>query len=420
MHYSALTMWKIILENVRIALGSIRSQLLRTFITVFIIAIGIWALVGILSVVSALRNTILDDFASMGANTFTFTQYDVSDRMAKNKSVQVINPVITYAQAIEFKNEYRYPTSLVSISFNAASNIEVKNDVMKTDPEINILGIDENYLPNSGLSVVNGRNLSYTDIKNDHYVCVVGSDFSKNMYANESPINQIISIRGYKFKIIGLLKEQGSTFGNNEDQRIFIPIQIARTIFNNSNTNYTIKVGILQDGVLEQATDQAIIDFRNIRRLTPAHKSNFGTERSDDMIRSMLKQTETLNIAAWLIGMITIMGSSIALMNIMLVSVTERTKEIGIRKALGAKRKTIAYQFFIETIIIGQLGGLIGILLGISSAYFLSTIMDFNFSIPWTAILTAFIITFIVAIISGLYPAVKASKLDPVEALRYE
>lgn len=420
MHYSALTMWKIILENVRIALGSIRSQLLRTFITVFIIAIGIWALVGILSVVSALHNTILDDFASMGANTFTFTQYDVSDRMAKNKSVQVINPVITYAQAIEFKNEYRYPTSLVSISFNAASNIEVKNDVMKTDPEINILGIDENYLPNSGLSVVNGRNLSYTDIKNDHYVCVVGSDFSKNMYANESPINQIISIRGYKFKIIGLLKEQGSTFGNNEDQRIFIPIQIARTIFNNSNTNYTIKVGILQDGVLEQATDQAIIDFRNIRRLTPAHKSNFGTERSDDMIRSMLKQTETLNIAAWLIGMITIMGSSIALMNIMLVSVTERTKEIGIRKALGAKRKTIAYQFFIETIIIGQLGGLIGILLGISSAYFLSTIMDFNFSIPWTAILTAFIITFIVAIISGLYPAVKASKLDPVEALRYE
>lgn len=420
MHYSAITMWKIILENVRIALGSIKSQLLRTFITVFIIAIGIWALVGILSVVSALRNTILDDFASMGANTFTLTQYDVSDRMAKNKSVQVINPVITYAQAIEFKNEYQYPTSLVSISFNAASNIEVKNDVMKTDPEINILGIDENYLPNSGLSVVNGRNLSYTDIKNDHYVCVVGSDFSKNMYANESPINQTISIRGYKFKIIGLLKEQGSTFGNNEDQRIFIPIQIARTIFNNSNTNYTIKVGILQDGVLEQATDQAILDFRNIRRLTPAHKSNFGTERSDDMIRSMLKQTETLNIAAWLIGMITIMGSSIALMNIMLVSVTERTKEIGIRKALGAKRKTIAYQFFIETIIIGQLGGLIGIILGTSSAYFLSTVMDFNFSIPWTAIITAFIITFVVAIISGLYPALKASKLDPVEALRYE
>lgn len=413
-------MWKIALENIRIALTSIKSQILRTCITVFIIAIGIWALVGILSVVSALRNTILNDFASMGANTFTITQYDVTDRMAKNKSVQVINPIITYAQAQKFKTEYLYPFSIVSISFDAATNIEVKNDVMKTDPEINVLGVDENYLPNSGLSVVNGRNFSYTDIKNDHYVCVVGSDFSKKMFAGNSPINQTISIYGYKFKIIGLLKEQGSTFGNNEDQRIFIPIQIARIIFNTKDTNYTIKVGVLQDGLLEQATDQAIIDFRTIRRLTPAHTSNFGVERSDDMIRSMMKQVDMLNMAAWLIGMITILGSSIALMNIMLVSVTERTKEIGIRKSLGAKRKTIAFQFFIETIIIGQLGGLIGTILGIASAYLLSTIIHFSFTIPWMAISAAFITTFVVAVLSGLYPAIKASKLDPVEALRYE
>lgn len=413
-------MFKLSIENMRIALTSIRSQILRTCITVFIIAIGIWALVGILAVVSALRNTILNDFASMGANTFTILQYDVSGRMAKNKSVQQVNPVITYAQAQEFKKEYSFPLTSVSISFNAANNIEVKNDYMKTDPEVPIIGCDENYLANSGLLVQQGRNFSYTDIVNDHFVCVVGSDFSKKMFKNQSPVNQTISIRGYKFKIIGMLKEQGSTFGKNEDQRIFIPIQIARSIFNAANVNYDIKVGLMQDNLLNQAVDQATLDFRNIRRLTPAHHSNFGIERSDDLIRSMMTQVNMLNVAAWVIGLITVLGSSIALMNIMLVSVTERTREIGVRKALGAKRKTIAVQFFTETIIIGQLGGLLGTMLGIITAYALAQVMHFNFTIPWTAIIAAFTTTFIVAIISGLYPAVKAAKLDPVEALRYE
>lgn len=413
-------MWKITIENIKIAIGSIKSQLLRTFITVFIIAIGIWALVGILAVVDALRNTILNDYASMGANTFTINQYDAAGRIAKNKSIQLENPVITYAQASEFKKLYNFPLSKTSLSFDAASKVEVKSDLIKSDPEVSIVGCDENYLSNSGLQLSEGRELSYADIENNHFVCVVGSDFSKKMFKNQNPINQVISIRGYKFKVVGILKEQGSTFGNNEDQRVFIPLQIARNIFNPDHTNYTIKVALLKEGLLESSIDKATVTLRNIRKLTPSHQSNFGIERSDDMIRSMLKQIDTLNAAAWIIGMITVLGSSIALMNIMLVSVTERTKEIGIRKALGAKRKTIAQQFFTETIIIGQIGGIIGTFLGIATAYTLTLVLNFTFAIPWGAILAALITTLTVAIISGLYPALKASKLDPVEALRYE
>lgn len=413
-------MWKITLENIKIATTSIKSQLLRTCITVFIIAIGIWALVGILSVVSALKNTIVEDFSSMGANTFTISQYDTAGKIAKNQSNQVENPTITYAQALDFKERYRYPLSQVSLSFNAATNIEVKNDYVKTDPEISIIGCDENYLANSGLLIEKGRSLSYTDCNNNHFVCVVGSDFSKNMFKGQSPIDQVISIRGYKFKIVGILKEQGSTFGQNEDQRVFIPIQIARNIFNAAHINYTIKVGVHQETLLDQAIDQATLDFRTSRNLALSHHTNFGIERSDDIIRSLENQVGMLNMAAWLIGMITILGSSIALMNIMLVSVTERTKEIGIRKALGAKRKTIAQQFFTETLIIGQLGGLIGTLLGLGTAYLMTSLLHFSFAIPWSAISAAFITTLVVAILSGLYPAIKASKLDPVEALRYE
>lgn len=413
-------MWKLSRENIRIALDSIWTQKLRTLITVFIIAIGIWALVGILAVVTALKNTILDDFAAMGANTFVINQYDFSDQMSQGKATYKPNPVITFAQTKAFKDSYHYPFTNTSISFEAAQNIEVKSDSKKTDPEVNVLGIDENYLPSSGSEIIKGRNFNYFDIENNIAVCVLGADFAKGLFKDQEPIAQLISIRGMKFKVIGLLKEKGSTFGNNEDLRVFIPLQIARSIFSAPNINYEIRVSVVQDGLLEQAIDEAVLTLRNIRNIPPGQKNNFGIERSDELIKSLLGQVSTLNMAAWLIGMITILGSSIALMNIMLVSVTERTKEIGVRKSLGAKRKTIALQFFTETVVIGQLGGLLGTCLGIASAYGISLAMKFDFVIPWMAILSAFIITFIVAIVSGLYPAIKAAKLDPVEALRYE
>lgn len=413
-------MWKISQENIKIALGSIWTQKMRTTITVFIIAIGIWALVGILSVVSALKNTILSDFASMGANTFVINQYDFTEQMNQSKSTYKPNPIISYSQARAFKEKFDFPFHATSISFNAASNIEVKSENKKTDPEINIIGADENYLPNSGSQIIKGRNFTYFDIENNNYVCVLGSDFAKGLFKDQNPIDKVISIRGAKFKVIGLLKEKGSTFGQNEDLRVFIPLQIARSIFSAPFINYEVRVSLQQEGMLDQAVDQATLTLRNVRNLNPEQKNNFGIERSDELIRSLMSQVTTLNVAAWLIGMITILGSSIALMNIMLVSVTERTKEIGIRKALGAKRKIIAMQFFTETIVISQLGGVLGTLMGIGSAYLFSLIIHFDFSIPWSAIIAAFIVTIIVAVISGLYPALKASKLDPVEALRYE
>jgi putative ABC transport system permease protein len=160
--------------------------------------------------------------------------------------------------------------------------------------------------------------------------------------------------------------------------------------------------------------------MRRVRKLSPIKDNNFGISRSDDLINKILSITQYLGVSAWVIGIITIFGSSIALMNIMLVSVTERTREIGIRKALGAKRSTIAIQFFIETLVIGQLGGLLGIIIGILAGFGIASAMSFIFVIPWGAILAALITTFVVAVVSGSYPALKASRLDPIEALRHE
>jgi putative ABC transport system permease protein len=413
-------MFKLFRENVRIALGSIRTQLLRTILTVLIIAIGITALVGILTVVSALENTLSTDFASMGANTFNINQYENTSRRRGGDEREIINPIISYPEAVAFKNKYKFQLTETSISFTATATAEIKYDSEKTDPENIIVGVDEYFLVNSGLETSLGRNFTGFDIQNNTYTCIVGSDFQKGILKDVNPIDKIISIRGAKFKVIGVLKEKGSTFGNSQDLRVLIPIQVARSLFTAPNINYTMSVMVAQKEMLDEAIDNAISTMRRVRKLSPVKENNFAVVRSDDLINRILSITQYLGMASWLIGIITVLGSSIALMNIMIVSVTERTREIGVRKALGAKKTTIAFQFFIETLLIGQMGGLAGIIFGISIGFAIATAIDFVFVIPWNAILSAFITSFAVAIVSGLYPAIKASKLDPIEALRYE
>lgn len=413
-------MLKLFKENIRIAFGSIRTQLLRTILTVMIIAIGITALVGILTVVAALENTLSSDFASMGANTFNINQYENTSRRRGGGEREIINPIISYPEAVAFKNKYNYPLTETSLSFTATSTAEVKYEALKTDPEIRVLGVDEHFLINSGLETDSGRNFTNFDISNNTYTCVVGSDFKKGILKDVNPIGKILSIRGAKFKVIGILKEKGSTFGNSQDLRVLIPIQVARSLFTAPNINYTLSVMVGKKELLDQAIDNANSTMRRVRKLSPIKDNNFAIVRSDDLINRILSITKYLGLASWLIGIITILGSSIALMNIMIVSVTERTREIGVRKALGAKKSTIAFQFFIETLLIGQIGGLVGIIFGILIGFGLSTAMDFVFVIPWGAIIAAFITSFIVALVSGLYPAIKSANLDPIEALRYE
>ena len=275
-------------------------------------------------------------------------------------------------------------------------------------------------ITNKGLELTKGRNVNMFDVSNSNYVCVLGANFEEGLFEGVNPIDKTISIRGAKFKVIGLLKEKGATFGNNQDLRIMIPTQIARSLFSSPNINYDIDIKVNNEALLDEAVDNATLAMRRVRKLSPIKEANFGIKRSDDLIQRILENTKTLSIAAWVIGVITVFGSSIALMNIMLVSVSERTREIGIRKSLGAKRSTIAWQFFTETFVIGQLGGVLGIILGIITGTLIAMAFGFEFTIPWMAMFAAFITTCVVTIFSGLYPAIKASKLDPVEALRYE
>lgn len=412
-------MFPLFKENVRIAFFSIKSQVLRTVLTVMIIAIGITALVGILSAVAALENTITSDFASMGANTFNLQRYDSQIRINGGEREKV-NPIIGYREVKAFKDNYEFPQTQVSISFTGTSAAEIKYENEKTDPEASVLGVNENYISNSGLNIEEGRDFSIFDIENNNNVAIVGGDIKKGLLKGGNAIDKIISVRGVKFRVIGTLESKGSTFGNNQDLRVLIPVQVARSVFTQPDINYNISVRVADKELLEGAQDQAIMTFRNIRGLSPVEENNFGLAKSDDLINRIFSITQYLNLAAWVISIITIFGSSIALMNIMLVSVSERTREIGVRKALGAKKNTIAMQFFMETLIIGQLGGLLGILFGVLIGFAVSKAAGFDFTTPWMAVLWATAITLVVAVLAGSYPAAKAAKQDPIESLRYE
>lgn len=411
-------MFELLGENIRIALNSIRTQLLRTILTILIIAIGVFALVMILSAVKSLENTIAGDFASMGANTFTLQRYDFE--LQRSGQREKIHPVISYRDIKQFEENYNFPLTRTAISFTGTASAEIKYENLKTDPEVQVLGVNENFIVNSGLEVDAGRDFNLFDISNNNNVCIIGSDIAKSLFETENPIDKTISVRGAKFKVIGVLKEKGSTFGNNQDLRVMIPIQGARSIFTRPNINYNISVMVDNTEMLDSAQEEAIITFRNIRGLTPVQENNFGMVRSDDLINRIASITGYLEAAAWIISIITIFGSSIALMNIMLVSVTERTREIGVRKSLGAKHKTIANQFLIETVLIGQMGGAVGIILGIVGGFLFALTLNFEYTLPWAAMIAATIISFVVAVIAGSYPAAKAARLDPIESLRYE
>ncbi len=413
-------MFSLFRENLRIALDSIKTQLLRTILTIVIMGIGIWSLVGILSAVKALETNIAGNFASMGSNTFNIERYEFNLNRGGRGERKKINPVIRYNDVRNFIDTYKYPFTRTSVSFAGTGSAEVRYEGNKTDPEVQVYGVNENYLDNTGTLVDQGRNFTVFDIQNNAKVCLIGSDFLKNIFENEDPLNKTISIRGVKFKIIGILESKGATFGNNQDLKVLLPIQVARGIFTQPNINYTISIKVLDKAMMQGAQDEALVIFRNIRGLSPIEEKNFGILRSDDLLARASDIGGVLETAAWIISIITILGSSIALMNIMLVSVTERTREIGVRKALGAKNGTISTQFLIETIVIGQFGSVLGIILGVLTGVGFAAYFDFEFTLPVVAMIWATIITFVVAVLAGAYPAVKAARLDPIESLRYE
>jgi putative ABC transport system permease protein len=412
---------------------TVTSNKLRTGITVAIIAFGIMALIGIITAIQAMNQSLKENFSTLGANAFTIrykernihvgrrhsnvSQVKKGARADKNSNV---GKIITYQQARMFKENFKFP-SLVGIQLNGPRDQIAKYDNKQTNPQVQVNGGDENFLSINGYTLQAGRNFSKLDVETGRNVCFLGSDIAKKLFPKnqEASVDKIIRIANLPYRVIGLLKPKGTSVFMQMDKVVITSYNNVRRL-PEAGTSYTINVMVNDVTQLEPAIGEATGTFRAIRRLDVKDNDNFFIDKSDSVAETMISLLSSISGSAGAIGLITLIGAAIGLMNIMLVAVTERTKEVGLIKALGGTRKSVRSQFLFESIIISLLGAVFGIVLGVLVGNVFSMVLKTGFVVPWAWVITGIVICSIVGLVAGLWPAIKASKLDPIVALRYE
>lgn len=410
---------------------SITSNKLRTGITVAIISFGIMALIGIITAITSMNQSLEESFSTMGANSFTIRYRDFSfgggGREVKKTSTKNLrkkksnaNKIITYEQAKLFKERFRFPAR-VSISVNYR-NVIVSNEKEKSNPNIMLIGVDENYLLLSGYNLTNGRNFNQLDVESGKSVCIIGNSVAEKFFGKNtgSAVDKVIKVAGIKYRIIGVLQNKGSSSFLNVDNVVLTTYNNVRRLFQIGNTSYNIGIRVNNINLLDAAISEAKGTLRPIRHLQIDEENNFYIMKSDSIAEAFMNSLGAVTTAAGFIGFITLISAAIGLMNIMLVSVNERTREIGLIKAVGGKAQSIKNQFLFESVFISLFGAVFGIILGIAVGNVVGIFLKTGFVIPWGWVIIGIVTCSAVGLSAGFYPAVKASRLDPIDALRYE
>jgi putative ABC transport system permease protein len=424
------------LDSLSLAWRNVRSNLLRTSITVAIIAFGIMALIGIITAIEAMNQSLKESFSFMGANSFSIRFKESNYRMggggnrdefskakkgAKKEKKSNLGKPIRMEEATAFKAAFSFPGAVSTVYRRGPGGQEIHYLEKKTNPNIVIMGGDENYLNVNGYTLIQGRNVNSLDVQSGRNVCILGSNVAKKLFGDkpEKSIEKIIRVGSVPYRVIGLLKEKGSSAMLRQDDVVVTSFTNLRR-FTNGSPSYMIGVMVQNVNELNVADGEATSVFRSVRKLQPVDEDNFALEKSDKFAEMFIGFLSSITGSAGAIGLITLIGAAIGLMNIMLVAVNERTKEVGLIKAIGGKSKNVRQQFLFESIIISMLGAFFGIILGVLVGNIFSMVLKTGFVIPWFWVVLGIVICSVVGLAAGIYPAMKAAKLNPIVALRYE
>lgn len=396
--------------------------MLRSVLTAVIVAIGITSLVGILTAVDAIESSVTESLSDLGANTFTiqsksnrgFNQQGVSEKRY---------PPVQLTEANRFIDDYKVP-SAISLSTWLTGIAEVKRLSEKTNPNIVVMGVNNEFLTIKGLQIEQGRGFSKPELDYGVPVAIIGDKIYETLYdedRKEMVTGTEISLLGTQFRVIGKLGREGQIAEENYDNMVLIPVIKANQLAQGRGLQYDLTVGLNDPTAMEYAMGEATGVMRAIRGDRIGTENSFELEKSETLAQELENITNGLRLGGFGVGFVTLLGASIALMNIMLVSVTERTREVGVRKALGATPLRIRQQFVIEAIVVCLIGGITGVVLGIAIGNLLAMALQIkSFVMPWMWMFVGLLVCIGVGLMAGWYPAHKASKLDPIESLRFE
>jgi putative ABC transport system permease protein len=377
------------------------------------------ALVGILTAIDGIKAGLIDNFSTLGANTMNIKNRAANLSFgARGKKVKE-HRRISFAEALMFKKRFTFP-STISISYNASGIAVLKCGNLKTNPNTWVLGADENYLQTAGYSLASGRPFTEQESMGGAYNVILGKELKEKLFKNQDAIGRSITINSIRYQVVGVLEEKGASMGFNFDRIALIPIQNARARFPRKDASYVVTLAVSNIYMLDPCEEEAIAAFRNIRRLGVLNENNFEILRSDSLTLKLFENLSMITTSATMLALLVLLGAAIGLMNIMLVSVAERTREIGTRKALGATPTNIRLQFLLEAVIICVLGGLGGVVLGVVFGNVVGSLMGGSFIVPWNWMFMGITVCCLVGLLAGYIPAQKASRLAPVEALRHE